>query len=206
MTTNTEAIAACLAAHTPIGTRYQADAIDAAFQEAERELGARIGFPALVYHQVSAPALDDTTDIQSALDRLEALVDKESERASMQAQITRLQGHARYVWSQLRGAYARNEAQDATIAALRAELAQARVHVQALVAKEEAERGELDNVVDYLASEIESMDCSAGNFDGGSAWACEHCQAIEWMNKIDALTSDSELTASAARAWLRKEH
>jgi hypothetical protein len=44
MTTNTHAIAAFIAANTPIRSTYQA-----AFLASERELGERIGYPALVY-------------------------------------------------------------------------------------------------------------------------------------------------------------
>lgn len=163
------------------GSTYQA-----AFLESERELGKRIGYPALVYDaapedaptpdygsrgepgtlrraitdaidtyiayecetdagseraaelaveymfgeyglQDSGVALaDDASDIQAALDRLSRLVDKDAEIASMRRQIERLQGHARYVWSQLRGAYARESA-------AREALATAEEHIGALL-------------------------------------------------------------------------
>jgi hypothetical protein len=49
---HTHAIAAILAAHTPLGTRY-ASPFSLAFEQAERELGERLGYPALVYDGVA---------------------------------------------------------------------------------------------------------------------------------------------------------
>jgi hypothetical protein len=91
------------------------------------------------------------------------------------------------------------------ITALRLQLDAAHEHVGALVAKSEAMHGELDHVASYLATEIGAMGCTQGNFDGGSVANCEHCQAIGWMNRIDALTADSEAALGLARAWLRRE-
>lgn len=38
--------------------------------------------------------------------------------------------------------------------------------------------------------------CSAGNFDGGSAWSCEHCQALQGAAHLDGLAT--QLGAVAA--------
>lgn len=46
---------------------------------------------------------------------------------------------------------------------------------------------ELHRVADWMHDEAQNMQCTAGNPDGGSSWTCEHCQHIEWMNRIDAL-------------------
>ena len=46
---------------------------------------------------------------------------------------------------------------------------------------------ELHRVSDYLTEITADMSCEAGNFDGGSAWTCEHCQMKEWLNRVDAL-------------------
>jgi hypothetical protein len=45
---------------------------------------------------------------------------------------------------------------------------------------------ELQQLTEYLDAESREMGCDAGNFDGGNPWNCGHCQAIEWMNRIDA--------------------
>jgi hypothetical protein len=124
MQTNTHAIAAFIAANTPIDPARYGDP----------ELRARCANCAQAHPTWRCPEIgavlhapdDDASDIQAALDRLERLVDKEAEIASLRQQIERLQGHARYVWSQLRGAYAREEA-------AREALATAEEHIGALV-------------------------------------------------------------------------
>jgi len=45
-------------------------------------------------------------------------------------------------------------------------------------------RDSVEASADLVASWLEGMGCDAGNFDGGSAWSCEHCQLREFLDKL----------------------
>jgi hypothetical protein len=72
-TLHTHAIAAILAANTPLGTRY-ASPLSLAFEQAERELGERIGYPALVYD--GAADKDTIASLHAELAAAQARIDE----------------------------------------------------------------------------------------------------------------------------------
>ncbi len=49
---------------------------------------------------------------------------------------------------------------------------------------------ELSTVADWLETLISEMTCDAGNFDGGSAASCEHCQLTVWAKRLEALLQE----------------
>jgi len=53
---------------------------------------------------------------------------------------------------------------------------------------------ELWLMADWLREFTKGMDCCIGNSDGWST-ECEHCQLVDWMNRIDALFETEEAGA-----------
>lgn len=51
---------------------------------------------------------------------------------------------------------------------------------------------ELHRLAEWLDGWARDKGCEAGNPDGGSAWSCEHCQAIEWLNRVDRILDKAE--------------
>lgn len=53
-------------------------------------------------------------------------------------------------------------------------------------------REALERCADYIAAELDDMDCNAGNPDGGSNRTCEHCLTREFLNYLkDVLRGDT---------------
>lgn len=186
-TPNTHTIAAWLAKHTPM--QYHSP-LSLAFEQAERELGERIGYPALVYdgnEEMSNPITTwrdvvflGTSDIEGKT-LYEALIDYSNEADTHDPDEVCSCIYCQQ-WTPMAHKIERaSAAKDATIAALRAELATAHEMVGATIAHLEA-------ICDYATNP-----------------AAVNALGMTPDERLGGVWSQSEASLSAARAWLRKE-